>query len=381
MTDELLTSVRLRQLRADLERGVAAALDDFWHEVAEHGTPLIEPADNEHCLVTFLWRDTGATTGCVVVQDWGADGLPEHHMTRLPNSNVWFYTRRLPADTRTTYQLWPLPTPPDTFHLRLDPLNSQRYVAYLGEDDDNIEFSLLELPAALPQPWLSADVPCGAVNLHDPLNDGRRVWVYTPVAERGPFPLLVFFDGRLYKDLLRVPEMLDYLIAEGKIPPIVALLVDNVQRRELVCDPAFADYIATQLVPWARQALPIHTDPAATLVGGSSYGGLGAAFCGLQHSAVFGLVLSQTGWFRWRPAADPEFEWLARQYVAAPRLPLRFYLDVGSLENARMDDDGPNHVVANRHMRDVLQAKGQPQPYHPGSPQLLVSIIGVSGVQ
>ena len=69
MTNELLISVRLQQLRADLEHDVSAALGDFWHEAAERGTPLIEPTHNEQCLVTFLWRDTGATSGCVVLQD------------------------------------------------------------------------------------------------------------------------------------------------------------------------------------------------------------------------------------------------------------------------------------------------------------------------
>ena len=75
------------------------------------------------------------------------------------------------------------------------------------------------------------------------------------------------------------------------------------------------------------------------------------------------MVLSQTGWFRWRPEGDPEFEWLPRQFVEQPTLPLRFYLDVGALENARMDDDGPTQVVANRHMRDILRAKGYPVEY------------------
>jgi enterochelin esterase family protein len=363
MSQPTLLSPRLSALQTELERD-PAALERFWQEIAEHGAPLIELDGSDQALVTFVWRGTPATTGVVVVQDWGADGLPEHHMASLPGSDVWHYTRRLPSDTRTSYQLWPLPTPEGEFHLKLDPLNPRTQLAYLGEDNDDIVFSLLELPDAPAQPWLDAAVPQGEVRLYDPAGDGRRVWAYTPPGlAAGPLPLLVFFDGRLSKDMLRVPAMLDYLIAAGRIPPVAALLVDNIDRRELVCDPAFASYIAERIVPWARATFPVRTDAAGTLVSGSSYGGLGAAYLALSYPEIFGLVLSQTGWFRWRPAGDAEFEWLARQVVERPTLPLRFYLDVGMLENARLDDDGPNHLVANRHMRDILRAKGYPVAY------------------
>lgn len=47
---------------------------------------------------------------------------------------------------------------------------------------------------------------------------------------------------------------------------------------------------------------------------------------------------------------------MSRQYAAAVHLPLRFYLDVGILES-----DGQR--AANRHMRDVVEAKGCPVRY------------------
>jgi len=92
-------------------------------------------------------------------------------------------------------------------------------------------------------------------------------------------------------------------------------------------------------------------------VAGSSYGGLAAAFAGLTAPQVFGNVLSQSGafWYSGKDEHDIDAEWLlTRRFVESPRLPLRFYLDVGLLEHTHDAD----MVWCNRHMRDVLQAKG-----------------------
>ncbi|GEM_PF-3194646 len=41
-----------------------------------------------------------------------------------------------------------------------------------------------------------------------------------------------------------------------------------------------------------------------------------------------------------------------------PCLPIRFYLEVGLLERGVIRDAAPGHIVANRHLRTLLQAKG-----------------------
>ncbi len=77
-------------------------------------------------------------------------------------------------------------------------------------------------------------------------------------------------------------------------------------------------------------------------------------------------MLSQSGSFWWKPGHDEEFERLARQYVSSPTLPLRFYLEVGLLESGPglpAGSQSPGQILANRHLRDVLQAKGYPVHY------------------
>lgn len=101
-----------------------------------------------------------------------------------------------------------------------------------------------------------------------------------------------------------------------------------------------------------------------------SLGGLTAAFVALQHPEIFGNVLSQSGSFSYgqngpgsySPEIDLEEEWLTHQYALQEKLPLRFYLDVGMLENYR-DQPQITPLRANRHLRNVLQARGYPVHY------------------
>ena len=48
-----------------------------------------------------------------------------------------------------------------------------------------------------------------------------------------------------------------------------------------------------------------------------------------------------------------EGEWLTGEYARRPKQPLRFYMDVGIHEGGN-----PSMAVVNRHLRDVLTARG-----------------------
>lgn len=362
-----ILSPRIQRLRHDLQNARSDALSAFWEEVARQGTPMIEPGPDGFSSVTFLWRDDGAARHIAVIQDWGADGIREHPMARLPDSDVWYLTRFMRSDTRTTYQLSPSSAedPLEIAPYQTDPLNPKTFTAYLSETGNHIMFSLLELPDAPALPWRQIDsVLAGSIALHTPFADGRRLWVYMPSAEvMRQLPVLVVFDGRLYKDQLKLPEMLDYLIGRGQIPPVAALLVDNLDRTELICQAEFAKYMTKEVLPWLRSMYPITWEPQQTIISGSSYGGLAAAYLAFQYPEIWGTVLSQTGWFRWHPEADAEHHWLARQLAAVPKLPIRFWLQVGNLETAPMLDGGPSQLAANQYFRDTLLAKGYQVSY------------------
>lgn len=202
------------------------------------------------------------------------------------------------------------------------------------------------------------------------LGNERPIWIYTPPgysADKKPYGLLVLSDGGLYVNTAHVATTLDNLIAAGVIPPLVAVMVDNPNRwRELSCNSAYADFLAQEIVPWARANYHATDRPEQTIIGGSSLGGLQAAFVGLRHPEVFGNVLSQSGAFDWKPDGEKEWEWLNRQFAASPRLPLRFSFEAGLLEGTwwwrslpqRDPSPQPPLLMVNRNLRDTLTSKG-----------------------
>ena len=152
-----------------------------------------------------------------------------------------------------------------------------------------------------------------------------------------------------------IPKILDILIGQKKLPPLVAVMTDqslpSTRRNELPCNPQFADFLAKELAPWSRSEDHATMQPQRTVVAGSSYRGLASVFAGLKHPEIFGNVISLSGSFWWKPEGGTQPEWLNTQVNKSPKLPLRFYLEVGSLE------DYPRQIEANRQMAETLISK------------------------
>ena len=387
--NDQLSSPRLLALRDRLTSGDRAALDKFWKEISEQGAPIIESAtDDREVLVTMLWRAIEETRNVFVFR-LGDVSKP---MTRLLDTDLWYKTFRLQKGARFIYQFAAnLPDPKEwrgitRFEgaLRNDPFNPFQFSEHYNEFNpyEGNSYSAVELPFAEPQSWsvVRPNVPTGRVQRDrfrsKLLGNERPIWIYTPhgfSANKKLYGLLVLTDGGVYVNTAHVATTLDNLIAAGLIPPLVAVMVENPDRwRELSCSSAFADFLAQEIVPWARANFRATDRPDQTIIGGASLGGLQAAFVGLKHSEVFGNVLSQSGSFAWKPEGEKEWEWLNRQFAASPRLPLRFSLEAGLLEgtwwwrdlmaklpnapSANLID--PTLLAANRNLRDTLQSKG-----------------------
>ncbi|HYK12094.1 MAG TPA: alpha/beta hydrolase-fold protein [Gemmatimonadales bacterium] len=215
--------------------------------------------------------------------------------------------------------------------------------------------------------------PAGTVTEADVPETGyptlRHVWVYTPPGYPKTCPdgcdLVVAFDGGVYVDAMGLPSMLDSLIADGRIRPTVALMIEDASGTARLNDLAnrawFVGLVTDHVLPWLHQRWRVTSDPRRTIITGSSAGGLAAAYLAFARPDVFGNVASQSGAF-WRGAEASNiapYEWLTDQYAHSPRKPIRLVLDVGSTEfHGAMNGAAPSILDANRRLRDVLKAKG-----------------------
>ena len=391
---EALVSPRLAALIKNLGTGDGSALESFWQEVTRQGAPMIEPmkGDERNVLVTFLWR-AKEETNVVIMSDFG-NNVRSLVLTRLMNTDIWYKTYRMGTDARFLYQFsiddpnFPFEGQEETKYptkFQSDPLNPRRY-DFTKPDI----FSVVELPAA-PSLELSTPDPAAPHGVlgrfgkpieSKILGNERAIFVYKPPGysdAADPYPLLIF--GASYINQVRLPVILDNLIARRRIPPVVAIFVgfppsgpgQNVQDEEAGGENPFGDFIAKELLPWVRERVHVTTDPRRVVIGGASAGGHSAACVALQHPEAIGNVIAQSGAF-WRgightanywsdPGRDDGREGFAHAVASHPAAPatasLRFYLTIGRLENRSAFNDGLISMLpASRHVRDVLQAKG-----------------------
>lgn len=346
--------------------------EQFWAGVAASGTPLVGPdplGSDDHAAVTFLWRGAPGTRAVQVLPNKLGDPRdPEGNlMEHVPGTDVWHWTLRLRHDWRGTYDFYvdegdgPGPEAADYWRLlrtrrRPDPLNLRSLPRRWGGDP----VSYAELPAApsardwLPRP----DAARGSVSVHEVpserLGGNRRVWTYRPAGTPGAaeLPVLVLLDGEHWQPHLGLARLLDNLIADGRIPPLVALLPDSVdvatRWTDLACSRDFVAFLDDELLPWTAARLPVTADPARTVVAGQSLGGLTAAYAALTAPGRFGNVLAQSGSFWWPDG--PDAEWLTARIAESPRLPVRFWLSFGEQEWVALP--------AARRLRDTLASAG-----------------------
>jgi iron(III)-enterobactin esterase len=205
----------------------------------------------------------------------------------------------------------------------------------------------------------------------------RTVWVYVPRQYQSgtPAPFIVAQDGYLY--LNRLPRVLDNLIAAGRVPPMVAILVDNGggdaqgSQRGLEYDTlsgAYSDFIESEVLPRvvAETGVTLTDDPERRAVMGVSSGAACAFTMAWFHPERYRRVISYSGTYvNQQSPPDPAsprgaWEYHATLIPGAERKPLRIWLEVGEKD---LHPDDPeetwhNWPLANRRMAAALAAKG-----------------------
>ena len=391
-----------------------ALIQEFWSATLTQGTPLLEPLPHQprEALVTFLWRAPAGTQDQPhhVRLEWAMRSAEPFTFQRLADTDIWHLSLPLPRGLQAAYQLvvdpvqWPSVLAASVAPSRMqrvqtqqlsaqrDPLNPHRWHAGSPELPAgsaaavHAERSVLKIAATGPLRNMAADSTTPASFTQLPsgqlqhlrytsalLDNTRSLSLYLPSGSHaaGSLPLLVLFDREAYLQRVRIHQRLDAWIAQGRLAAMAVLLVGNPQRADRATElpphtPAFGNMLAHEMLPWLRGQQPaIATQAHQVVVAGSSYGGLAAGWLGWAHPETFGNVLSLSGSYWWAPTApknEPaphrwaEGDWFMRQVLHGPTQAVRWHLAYGLLERGVQGEAGI--IDNNRHLRNVLQAKG-----------------------
>jgi len=183
-------------------------------------------------------------------------------------------------------------------------------------------------------------------------------------------------DGKPRTDLPFMPVMLDNLIHEKRIPPIVAVLLmpgpggQRTIEYDTVSD-RYVNFVETEVLPRITRDYQVAftTDPEGRAALGESSGAAAALTMAWLHPNLYRRVISYSGTFvaLQRNATAPNGAWDYHQTFipGSERKPLRIWLHVSEND---IGADTPveqmrNWVVANNRMAAALKAKGYPYQF------------------
>ena len=210
----------------------------------------------------------------------------------------------------------------------------------------------------------------------------RKVAVYIPgqLDKKKPAPFIIAQDGLGYKWVL--PKVLDNLIAEKRVPAMVAIMIDSGggdaqgSQRGLEYDTVsgeYAKFIEKEALPAIEKefGLKFTRDPEARATMGGSSGGAAAFTMAWFEPDLYRRVLTYSGTYVNQQSPlnrrSPHGAWEYHENFipkSKPK-PIRVWLQVSEKDNGWDKDEASLHnwVMANERMAAALKEKGYAYRY------------------
>jgi len=352
-----------------------AEIENLWIAAKQKGLPIIEVDTiySDYLWLTLLYQDSteNKDISFEVFGIYSEYRLGDMKMHRLKNTNLYYRSYIIPNDLCFSYRFNINDTITGKSYSDIDNYNLDRIPK---GDKLAYSYSVLDLRKNETD-WNKKryDNTNSSIDTFQYqskiLNNTRNIFVYLPPdynsMKQGGYTTIYLFDSFIYLNRVEVPNILDNLIIEGKITPIIAVMIDNPSRSsrmtELPLNFKFKDAIISELLPTINKKYNVSTSPNDNIIGGISYGGLAAAFIGFYHPDKFGKILSQSGSF-WRDTTltdafgnEVRNDWLINHFALEKKKSLKMFLDWGLQENMVLG--------SNRKMVRVLKEKGYEYNY------------------
>ena len=244
---------------------------------------------------------------------WGHDDKFQNRGKKITNTNIWFLKAAFPKDARLDYKIVL-----NGSDYQLDPENPHQQWSGVGGGSPNSE---LRMPLWKEDPALATrnDIAHGSLK-HDILFNSKILGyqimytLYLPAGYEGmgKLPSVYVTDGYEYllPQLGNMATILDNLIADKKIKPIVAIFIDqrepvnrsnNKRMQELAMNKTYLDFFVKELIPHCEKKYPLVSDASQRAIMGTSMGGLTSTYFAFTRPDVFGMAGIQSPAFWTKP--------------------------------------------------------------------------------
>jgi len=356
--------------RAEAELAIRPhAVDEIWRDLSSTGLPQVEAGESDGpARVTFLirTRDTVEAVHLDSVVNVAAARQPVDDyledftlpLQRIGAAPIWWISLDVPRDTEAVYSFLLLRD--GHWQRRSDAANPR----HLRGGDAEAVLRLDRAPDMAPiRPW-----PARLQRQPDVLNVESaalervvRAQLWRNPDAASDAPVVILYDAFLWGVRAPAWEIAANLAADGRIPPVHVVLVDQLDAAS--AERRYDDqtrFLADELLPRLRgEGL---TAPARQVIlAGASRRGLAASRAALQRPDAFGGVIALSGSFYWSPDGEAP-EWLIRNLPPAPQHGApRFLIAAGSLETV-VTATNAGHVMldTNRRFAEALDAAGYP---------------------
>ncbi len=341
---------------------------EWWCDVQQSGTPLVNTLDPQHSEVTFLWRDPNGAESAIThvyIDVYSHTPHPTQaqiSLTRIPSTDVWYWQTQLANDWLGSYYLMPatadqsIPTELERGEIRqrwiqlmsvsaqADPLN-----LHPSHDNGNgIRLSPIALSQAIAPVFQTAEANADQTRLlastwrSEQLGKVRRIWLYHTADDTDdakPLPLVILLDGHYWATHLPLFGHLDQLTRQGDLPPAVYLFLDSINASErteaLACNASFWQALISELLPDIGLYYNLDECPHRHIVVGQSLGGLSALYAISHWPEVFASAICQSGSFWWPDVSSEPGTGALFQHIKqhTTPYPLQVMLEAGCYEN------------------------------------------------
>jgi enterochelin esterase family protein len=270
----------------------SALVDSLVQRAKQSGTPLVEPGSPAAttCAI-FIYRGEAREVG--ISGDMNGWSEQKDLLSRLPGTDLFYFCGEYPADSRLEYRLVIDGT------AGLDRLNPR--VSLFGRGSN----SEAPMTGYIPPPEVQPAPPAAKGSVEEFLiaskqsGMSRTATVYLPMgyaSSSGRYPVLYLNDAFGALKFGSMVNVLDNLIRQGRIPPLIAVLLPSVGDRmvEYSMNPRFEAFMVEDAVPAVDRHYRTRPSPQFRAVGGISAGATAALSLAISHPDLFGKCMAQS---------------------------------------------------------------------------------------